>query len=339
MADGTSAPPRRVARSVDELLAGATERRPFESSDSKSGSRFERVVIDGEPHVLKWSSLDHDWTMRSTGDLGYHTAQMWEAGLFDALPPSIDHCIVDMALVDAPGRHSDLALLLRDVGPWLVPEGDGVVSIHQHDAFISAMADLHASFWGWHDHIGLAPLANRYLELGPSLELAEQAIGSDAFIPPLVGHGWRSLPEVSPTLASIVLPLFDDPSPLLRAIEATPSCFVHGNWKFGNLGLQPDGRTILLDFEVPGEAPPLSELAWYLALNTARLPESKEDTISRYRVALEARGIDTAGWWDVQVDLCLLGAMVQFGWEKALGGRGAELEWWETAARAALRWL
>jgi len=28
--------------------------------------------------------------------------------------------------------------------------------------------------------------------------------------------------------------------------------------------------------------------------------------------------------------LCLLGAMVQFGWEKALGGYDEELQWWET---------
>ena len=27
--------------------------------------------------------------------------------------------------------------------------------------------------------------------------------------------------------------------------------------------------------------------------------------------------------------LALIGAMVHFGWEKALGGRDAELEWWE----------
>ena len=27
--------------------------------------------------------------------------------------------------------------------------------------------------------------------------------------------------------------------------------------------------------------------------------------------------------------LCLLGAMVQFGWEKALGGYDEELAWWE----------
>ena len=45
---------------------------------------------------------------------------------------------------------------------------------------------------------------------------------------------------------------------------------------------------------------------------------------------LEACGIDTEPWWDRQLALCLLGAMVLFGWEKALGGYDEELAWWET---------
>jgi len=33
-----------------------------------------------------------------------------------------------------------------------------------------------------------------------------------------------------------------------------------------------------------------------------------------------------------QLALCLLGALVQFGWEKAFGGYDEELAWWETHA-------
>jgi len=50
----------------------------------------------------------------------------------------------------------------------------------------------------------------------------------------------------------------------------------------------------------------------------------------------ESRGVATAGWWDRQLALCLLGALVQFGWEKALGA-GAELEWWLARAAEGLR--
>jgi len=120
------------------------------------------------------------------------------------------------------------------------------------------------------------------------------------------------------------------------ALATTPQTFVHSNWKLDNLGTDDTGRTVLLDWEQPGCGAPLSDLAWYLAINCRRLPQSKEASITAYREALEACGIDTGPWWDRQLALCLLGAMVQFGWEKALGGYDEELAWWETnSVRAA----
>ena len=87
------------------------------------------------------------------------------------------------------------------------------------------------------------------------------------------------------------------------------------------------------------QGPACHDLGWYLALNRARLPESKEAAIDRFRAALERpRGGDTDGWWDAQLDLCLLGTLVQFGWEKALGD-DAELGWWIDRARAGARRL
>ena len=117
---------------------------------------------------------------------------------------------------------------------------------------------------------------------------------------------------------------------------------IHSDWKAGNLGSHPDGRTILLDWAVPGEAPPVTDLAWYVCLNRARLPQSKEVTIAAYREALERHGIDTGPWWDRQLGLCLLGALVQFGWEKALGDTqddADELAWWERRAIVGAEYL
>ena len=50
---------RPVAASVDELIAGATRRDAFLSSDSKSGSELERIVIDEESYVLKHVHANH----------------------------------------------------------------------------------------------------------------------------------------------------------------------------------------------------------------------------------------------------------------------------------------
>ena len=62
--------PRPAAASIEELIAGATARSPLGGTDGKSGATLERVVIDGEPFVLKHLHPDHDWTMRGFGDLG-----------------------------------------------------------------------------------------------------------------------------------------------------------------------------------------------------------------------------------------------------------------------------
>jgi hypothetical protein len=97
---------------------------------------------------------------------------------------------------------------------------------------------------------------------------------------------------------------------------------------------------VLLDFgEAPGEASPLADVSWYLALNAALLPESKDDALESYRHALERHGVRTIEWWDDATALELLGCMVQFGWEKALGGPGDELSWWEDRARRGARYL
>ena len=57
-----------------------------------------------------------------------------------------------------------------------------------------------------------------------------------------------------------------------------------------------------------------------------------------FRAALERHEIRTDDWWDRQLGLCLLGAVVQFGWEKAYGDDD-EFAWWLDAAREGLRWL
>ena len=129
-----------------------------------------------------------------------------------------------------------------------------------------------------------------------------------------------------------------DPKSLADALRTTPSTFVAGDWKLGNLGSRPDGRTILLDWAYPGEAPPCWELAWYLALNRSRMPESKDAAIERYRHALQRHGVDTGDWWDRQLGLCLVGIMATFAWEKAVGDQD-ELAWWAAAALAGARWL
>ena len=230
---------------------------------------------------------------------------------------------------------------MRDVTPWLVPATDAPIALGQHERFLRHMAALHAEFWACGPEFDVVPAMHRYLELSPWTATAETAAGSAHLVPQLVGKGWPLLAEVAPAAAAVVTPLARDPGPLVEALATTPHTFVHSNCKLDNLGTDDAGRTVVLDWEQPGHGAPLSDLAWYLAINCRRLPQSKEDSIAAYRRELEACGIDTEPWWDRQLALCLLGALVQFGWEKALrrlrrgtrmvgdarraGGRAAEL--------------
>jgi hypothetical protein len=221
---------------------------------------------------------------------------------------------------------------MRDVSRWLVPATDAVLPLDQHLGFLRHMAAMHAAFWACGAECEVVPVTHRYLELSPWTARAEAGLGSGHLVPRLVGQGWPLLASVAPAAAAVVTPLASDPGPLVDALAATPQTFVHSNWKLDNLGTDDEGRTVLLDWEQPGRGAPVSDLAWYLAINCRRLPQAKEAAIEAYRDALERCGIDTSPWWDRQLALCLLGALVQFGWEKALGGYDAELAWWEAKA-------
>jgi hypothetical protein len=329
--------PRTPATSIDELIAGATDRRPLGGTDGKSGSQLERVVIDGEPFVLKQLHPDRDWTMRGFGDLWCRPVQLWVCGLLDAMPDVIDHAVVGAAT--GLGRHGwGGALLLRDVSEHLIPEGDDVLPYDHHRQLLDHLAELSAMFWGAEGVPGMLTLGSRYTGFGPGWIAAEEQLGWPDEVPRIAADGWERFAERAPAdVFEVVDSLRRDNDPLVLAIERTPLTFLHGDWKMGNLGVAP-GRTILLDWTYPGIGPIGHDLAWYLAVNRLRLPESKEDSIEAVRLGLERRGVATDGWWEEQVALCLLGCLVQFGWEKALGD-GDELAWWCDRARDGARWL
>jgi hypothetical protein len=330
--------PRPVASSVAELVAGASRREPFLTSDSKSGSGFERVVIDGVPHVLKHVHPDRDWTMRFNHDVSCHPVGVWAAGLMDIAPDRVDHATV--AVAGGLGRNGrGGAILMRDVEAELVPPGDTSLDRATHLRHLDDMAALSARMLGWRDTVGLVPLTTRWGWFGPACLDAEAARGWPDLVPRIAAQGWERFAERVPRDArDVVRELRGDLTPLVAAVATTPMTFVHGDWKLGNVGTGRDGRTILIDWTYPGEAPPCHELAWYLALNSSRLPGSKEDTIAEFQVALQRHGVDTADWYRRQVALCLLAALVIFGWEKALGA-DAELRWWCDRAVEGAAWL
>jgi hypothetical protein len=321
--------------SFEDLADAASDRQPLLTGDQKGGSNLERLVVRGEVYVAKHLDLRTDWIMRFTSDLACRPLVAWRAGLFDRLPACIDAAV----MACYPGRGLGQAVLvMRDVGPSLIPEGDAPVSVEQHLLLIDHMAALHASFWGWHDTIGLLPLSNRLLEFHPQSALREAQRPDCAAVPRIILEGWRRLEQTSPHVSQLVATLHRDPTPLVRALEQTPQTLIHGDWKMGNLGSHSDGRTVLLDWAVPGQAPAALDLTWYLSINRRRLPYGKEQAIEDYACALSRHGVALGAWWNQQLELALLTVMVWFGWEKVFD-EPAELGWWEDRVRDGERWL
>jgi len=322
---------------IEELVAGATDRRPVRSSDAKSGADFELLTLDDRSCFLKVLDAESDWIMRVTGNTDHWEHKVWRAGLYQRFPDVIDHTIIAMAL-DTTGGSTRLGILMDDVSGSLVPPGDEVVAVETHDGFVRHMAQLHAEFWGWADTIGLCPMANRIRFFCPEV-IAPELLADP--IPGPIGaadQGWKRLATTHPELSTFIRGIHDDPAALVDALATTPATFVTGDWKMGNLGRHVDGRTVLVDQAYPGEAPCLYDLLWYVALNRQRLPISKEATIEAYRAGLEAAGIETGGWFERQLGLSIIAVMATFAWEKALGDAD-ELAWWSAQVAKAQGWL
>ena len=320
--------PRAVLSSVDDLLEGVVSREPFFASDAKSGAPLERLTMaDGSARVLKHVHVDHDWTMRFSGDVGCNPAQVWAAGLMDVAPDRIDHGV--LAVATGLGRNGwGAAILMRDLSDDMVPAGDDLLAPEQHGAFIHDMAVLAARTWGWRDACRLVPLENRWTWFNHASLAVEADHGWPEPVPKIAYEGWeRFAQRVPAAISGAVDGLRHDPSPLVDRIRETPLSFVHGDWKLGNLGTARDGRTVLIDWTFTGEGPCTFELVWYLAVNRSRMPQSKEDTIDAFAAALRANGIDTEGWFDTQLALGMLAGLTLFGWEKAFGDDD-ELRWW-----------
>lgn len=330
--------PRPVAASVDELVRGAQDRRPFRSGEFRSLSTFEEVRIHGERFVLKHVHLDDDFSLRVTGDTTCRAVRAYVAGVCDIAGDLIDHAIVGAAT--GTGRNGwGGTLLMRDVSASLVSPGDDLLSVEEHDRFVEHLAGMSARTWGWHDEWELLPYATRWRLFDRAAVDTERTLGWPEAVPRIAADGWEQFARRAPVdVVRGVEELRRDVTPLVTGLAVTPSCLIHGDWKAANLGSAPDGRTVLVDWALVGEGPVCHELGWYLSLNRARLPRSKEQVLHDFRAALERQGVATGGWWERQLGLCLLGTIVEFGWEKALGD-DAELMWWCDRARTGIALL
>jgi aminoglycoside phosphotransferase (APT) family kinase protein len=138
-----------------------------------------------------------------------------------------------------------------------------------------------------------------------------------------------------------VLALALDPAPLVRLLAAREQTLIHGDFKLGNLALAPD-RVVAVDWGTQtGMAPPAVEWAWYLAIAGNWIEAGRDEILEDCRTAAGAHHDEVA------MELALLGALVQLGFNKALdafrhpdpatrASERADLDWWVAASAHAL---
>jgi phosphotransferase family enzyme len=326
-----------TARPVDQVRAALSDqivaRDPLGSAGA-SGNTLERVTLsDGRTLICKQVSPQWDWISRATHDDG-RVVRMWQRGLFDRFPSTIDHATV--AAEHAGDRWS---VFMRDVSAHLVP-AERRLGRAELRRVLGALADLHIAFWG-ERFDDLCRLEDRYNLLSPPTGRREQDRGERAGA--LITRCWEHFVELVPTeIASAILAMAEQPALLAALLDTCEPTLIHGDVRLNNLGLSDD-RVVLVDWgERTGSAPAPVELASFLVFDAKRFDVSRDEVVRDFR-SLYGDRLDQKA-----MELAFIGAFVQLGCHFtlpiALGGGDraraaarAELEWWMPKVLAALQ--
>jgi hypothetical protein len=317
---------------VDVAVWDRIVRREPIVSEGKSGAQLERGWLDdGSEVVIKHAVVDLDWVMQEAHDAG-RIADMWEKGLFDRFPASIDHAT--LAVRRQPGGAE---VLMTDRTASLFSQESELRACHLD--VLDSIDALHRAFASVRVN-GLCDLRDYYSVLSPRACAGHAA---EHEVPRLALHGWTRFHELVPEEVSGAIDrLHADPAPLVDALMGYDATLVHGDLRMANLGMNGH-RVVLLDWgTLTSWAPAAVDYAWYIATNAAALELEQSLLVEQCRRLLAPADQES-------LDLALLGEVVRLGWEKALGASMDEpaireretvgLAWWVERARAALaRW-
>lgn len=320
---------------TSSVLDAAVERGPL-AADGKSGSELERVVLaDGSQLVVKHVRPGRDWIGRGTHD-GGRIATLWHAGLFALAPPTVEHAVIAVEPED-----DGWLVIMRDVAAGLFPPGTRL-SRATSRRLLEAAAAMHVAFTRPARTLGgLCSLADLYGLFSPAVA-AELRTSGGSTIPDLIVEGWNRFPEVvPPDVVAAVTAVHADPAAFAAALFEYPTTVVHGDLKLANLGLL-DGQVVVLDWgDLTAIAPGAVDLAWYVAINASAVDAAPDELLDDIRSAAAAEHDEAA------LQLALLGALAQLGWDKALSATDAAdperrereragLVWWAARTRDAL---
>jgi aminoglycoside phosphotransferase (APT) family kinase protein len=315
------------------LSAQIVEREPLDQSQGNSGNAIERIRLsDGRRLVLKRVSPEWDWLSRATNDDG-RIATMWEHGLFDRIPATIDHATVGVERDDNAWN-----IFMKDVAHAMLPEDV------PHDRptvrrLLAAVADLHLAFWN-EDLPSLCTIEDRYGMLSLRTAEREKASGNEQ-VADLIFRAWDAFDQHAPRdVADLVAKLSEDSQPIADELRKCSQTLIHGDLRIGNAGFTRDS-TVLIDWgDRTGAAPPAVELAWFIGFDAKRLGVSRDELVEDFRELYGERFEQRA------LDLALIGGFVQLAAHIGIGFLGddqtqralalEELEWWTRRVERAL---
>jgi hypothetical protein len=305
---------------------------PASLGGGNSGAALERVPLpDGTPGITKRVVPGGDWLGRAAGGTAI-TAELWNAGVLQRLPASIETGIVAVE-PDGDGWR----ILMRDLSDALLAS-EGAISRERHREVMAAAAAMHAAFRD--QRLDGAITLEAHLGISsPGLAEAERA-GSD-LIPKQLETAWEAFAQAADDdVAHAVLASLADPEPLAHALRAGGTTLVHGDLRDDNLGFA-DGRVVLLDWDIAGEGTPALELAWYLCHDAWRTQATHEELIEDFLAA------EDGAIGEHDLDLGLIAGLQLYGWVFGHSAvihpdpaerewARAELGWWVPRVRAAL---
>jgi hypothetical protein len=299
-----------------------------------TGAHHERLDVclgSGELRrlVIKRVNLNQDWTATRTDDRVGREAALLDA---PALAAVWDVFVCPYRAYWA--GDDEIGLMMEDLSPFLFPDVREPLSQIQEERLLTALADLHARFWG-SPALELPWLARPEHYAGLVDAPSAQGKSDLAQLPnPLreqVQGGWQAaLRRLPRSLAAL---LEQPASEAAREWEQLPRTLLHGDAKVANFALLPETGVAAFDWALIGGGPSTIDLGWYLAVNGSRLARPKELVMARYRALLTSRlTVELPDpLWDSLVRVAVIVGARMGLWAKALaletGLSDAEAEW------------
>ncbi|MEP2781308.1 MAG: aminoglycoside phosphotransferase family protein [Pseudoruegeria sp.] len=278
-----------------------------------------------QSYVLKVTSAQTDWIMRTTSD---HLCR--EAVL--ANTTSIRREQVTTPVIGSAQDGSVFSILMHDISDQLL--SNERLSKAQLNTILLGMSDLHAMAAPDVPGITWCDIEDRLTLFEPNPEKLAQFRNAEVIL-----GGWEVFFKLAPKdLKELVLSLFNDLDPLRRALGRLPNSFLHGDLKTDNIGISPTGKMSLIDWSMPMIAPAAIDLGWFLAMNSRALPVTLDETIKAYS---DYSNIEDH-LFELHQSVTVLCGFLLRGWRKALdaqSGEPSEFRWWCERASSASKIL